>query len=240
MAVRLFALLWIPIIKNRNRITTRETRCPLVLLTSLAVMLLSYSAVAVARNAAPAPQPEMQSKLLASFAALKNHIQGQTKLNAEQMDALKQTVDQGSDIFGRNDAIIKAALDLVSTYDDTWGPLWIAHGPFNRRSKPPVNDIHWTIYNVMQNIMDHVYTTENIARYGDLLEGYKFGSSAHFPGSVAPPANPQQTYRVKIDASYVKPFKHVIMHQKRPARRPTGAIPGTGDHRHRRGSAVNR
>ena len=109
------------------------------------------------------------------------------------------------------------------------GPLWVARGGFNRRGKPPANDLHWTIYNVMQNIMDRVYTAKNVARYGDILNGFKFGCSAHFPGTVEPPADPNAALTVKINGSYLKPFKHALMHEERPARRPTGAYlaPGT-------------
>ena len=59
--------------------------------------------------------------------------------------------------------------------------------------------------------------------------GFKFGCSAHFPGAVEPPANPNAAYRVKINGSYRKDFKHAVMHEERPARRPTGAYlaPGT-------------
>ncbi|MFQ6132886.1 MAG: M60 family peptidase N-terminal accessory domain-containing protein [Armatimonadota bacterium] len=169
------------------------------------------------------------AELLASLAALESHIRGEAELDAEQIEAHKLTIDEHREVFGASEATIKASLDLVATYDEVEGPLWVARGGFNRRGNPPANDIHWTIYNVMQNIMDEVYTAENLVRYEDLLKGFKFGSSAHFPGAVEPPADPNAAYTVKINGSYLKPFKHVIMHEERPARRPTGAYvaPGT-------------
>ena len=80
----------------------------------------------------------------------------------------------------------------------------------------------------MQNIMDRVYTATNVARFPELLNGFKFGSSSNFPGAVAAPADPQAVHRVKINASCPKPFKHEIMHQDVPARRPTGTYLAPG------------
>jgi hypothetical protein len=191
------------------------------------INLMPYSAGA-AENPSKEPDPELQNGLLSAFSALKAHIQGRPELEPETIASLKQTIDQGSDIFGLNREIISAAFDLVATYDDIEGPLWIAQNGFNRRGNPPADDIHWTVYHVMQYIMDHVYTAENIARYADLLDGFKFGSSAHFPGAVDPPANPDAAWRVKINAGCPKPFKHQLMHEEVPARRPTGAYLAPG------------
>ncbi|NQU75347.1 MAG: hypothetical protein HQ546_03400, partial [Planctomycetes bacterium] len=156
-------------------------------------------------------------------------IKGSAPLKAEQSDAHKRVIDKHSEVLGHNGATIEAAFDLVATYDAVVGPLWVKHGGFNRRGKAPANDIHFAVYTVMQNIMDRVYTTENLARYGHLLKGFKFGSSAHFPGAVEPPSDPNAAHTVKINGSYLKPFKHALMHEERPARRPTGAYlaPGT-------------
>jgi hypothetical protein len=180
----------------------------------------------IKNNLTPEKAKAMQAELISAIAALKSHISGTAALTDKQIEANKLTIDSTKDIFGHNDAIIKAAFDLVTTYDDKIGPLWVARGDFNR--KAPVNDIHWTVYNVMQNIMDRAYTGENLARYGGLFDGFKFKCSARFPGSVDAPADPKKVYTVKVDASYPKPFKHEVMHQDVPARRPTGAYLAPG------------
>jgi len=208
--------------------TERRSRILFAVLASVTAVLLSCPAGAAAEGP-PVYKRGMQTELLSALAALKGHIQGKAALNAKQLEAHKLTIDKHRGIFGYNAAIIKACFDVVATYDEVKGPLWIAHGGFNRRGKPPANDVHWTIYNVMQNIMDRVYTAKNVARYGNLLNGFKFGCSAHFPGAVEPPADANATHAVKIDGSYRKDFKHALMHEERPARRPTGAYlaPGT-------------
>jgi len=205
-----------------------RSRILCIVLASVTGVLLSCPAGAAAEGP-PVYKPEMETELLSALAALKGHIQGKKQLDAKQLDAHKKTIDKHRDIFGHNEAIIKACFDVVATYDEVKGPLWVARPGFTRRQKPPANDLHWTIYNVMQNIMDRVYTAKNVARYGNILNGCKFASSAHFPGAVKPPADPNETYAVKVDGSYRKEFKHALMHQERPARRPTGAYlaPGT-------------
>ena len=191
--------------------------------TVLAVIVVSLliGPVSVGLTAEP------KAGLLASIAALKSHIQGTTVLKEEQIKTHKKTIDAHAEFIGSSDAAIKACMDLVATYDEVKGPLWVARGGFNRRSL--TEDIHWTVFCVMQHIIDRAYTQENIARYGNTLDGFKFGSSAHFPGAVDPPADANKTHTVKINGSYPKTFGHLVMHGERPARKPTGAYlaPGT-------------
>ena len=198
------------------------------------VLLLVSVAVAAAKpektqgNAA-APKPEAVAELLSALSSLKDHIQGKNKLDARQIEAQKLTLDKHQELFGCNAATIKAALALVAAYDKIEGPLWVARGIFIR--KDVTNDIHWTIYTVMQNIMDHIYTAENVARHADLLKGFKFGSSANFPGAVDPPARPDASYKVKISGNYPKTWGWPTMYDGPGtfARKPTGAYlaPGT-------------
>ena len=197
------------------------------------VFLLAATAIGVAAVSAAVPpvhKPETEAELLSAFSSLKEHLQGRKTLDATQIEAQKLAIDKHRDLFGYNDTIIKAALDLVATYDKVEGPLWVARSGFNRKAKPPANDIHWTIYTVMQNIMDRVYTAENVARHADLLNGFKFGSSACFPGAVDPPARPGESYTVKINGSYPKTWGWATMHDGPGtfARKPTGAYLAPG------------
>ena len=100
-------------------------------------------------------------------------------------------------------ATIEAVFDLITTYDTVFGPLWVSGSTvtgFNRGSVSD-EDIHWVIYHVMQYIMDEVYNPDTIAAHEALLDGFVFGSSAHFPGSVAPPADPNNTHTVSINGT---------------------------------------
>jgi len=176
-------------------------------------------------------EKEMETELLSAISALKNHILGIAILDDGQIETHKWTIDSHKEIFGYNDAIIEACFDLVETYDNVIGPLWVVGSPmqggFTRSTA--VNDIHWTIYNVMQYIMDETYTDKNILRYEELFDGFRFESSAHFPGAADPPVDPEVTYTVSIDGTYLDVWGHDVMHEERPARKPTGTYlaPGT-------------
>jgi len=196
----------------------------------LTATLIGIGTVSAAADSTYTPQAE--AELLSTLTALKDHVQGKERLYAQQIEVQKRVIDQHREMFGYSRAITKASFDLVAAYDQVNGPLWIAHEGFDRgkggTEKTPPNDIHWTICNVMQNIMDRVYTTANVARFPDLLNGFKFGSSSHFPGPITVAADPTLVHRVKINASCPKPFKHEIMHQDVPARRPTGTYLAPG------------
>ncbi len=168
---------------------------------------------------------EAAGPFLSAIAALKNHITGIAPLNDSQIEEQIQVIDENRSRFDESARVITACFDLVETYDTESGPLWIARG-VHRDSH---GDIHWAIYTVMQNIIDVIYTTENIESYEDLLDGFIFQSSANFPGSVDPPADPNVTHTVAIDASYLETWGHEVMHEDRPARKPTGTYlaPGT-------------
>jgi len=166
-------------------------------------------------------------ELYDALTALIDHVKGITPLETGEIEQYKFTIDLQSQKIGQDSTIIEACFDLVESYDKLIGPLWIARGQFDRRTI--ANGIDWTVYNVMQYIMDRVYTQENILTHEALLDGFKFGSSAYFPGALDPPDNPDETYTVKINGSYLKTYGHMTMHAERPARKPTGTYlaPGT-------------
>gem|GEM_PF-1200841 len=157
---------------------------------------------------------------------LTDYINGFTNLTAAQIAADSVTIDANKDRFPESSNTIAAVFELVRTYDRVKGPLWVATGPLTRSSE--TNDLTWTIYRVMQAIMDKIYNTQTLTQYEALLNGFKFGSASNFPGPCpAPPTN--QTYTVAINASFPKTFGRDTQGWTVPARRPTGAYlaPGT-------------
>jgi len=164
--------------------------------------------------------------LFLAIAELKDHINGVITLSAAQIETHKLTIDAEKSRFAESAAAITAVFDLVETYDTVIGPLWIARGQFTRSAV--LNDIDWTLYNVMQYIMDWTYTENNILLYEDLFDGFRFESSANFPGAVNPPADPDETHTVTINGSYLKTFGRMTMHADRPARKPTGTYLAPG------------
>ena len=90
-------------------------------------------------------------------------------------------------------------------------------------------DIQRIIFEVMQAIIDFVYTTEIVGKCSEILKGKSFQTSEYFPGKVTSVPDPNEVHKAKISASYPKTFGHPLMHAERPARKPTGTYlaPGT-------------
>ncbi len=170
--------------------------------------------------------------LLFSISQLKSHINGTITLSAGEIDTIKRNLDSEVTRFAEGSGSITALLDLVTTYDTATdaarkGPLWVVR-TLPRRDVV-TNDLHWTMFNVMQNIMDRIYTGQTLASHEALLTGFKFGSSSNFPGPCAAPA--PNTHTATLSASYLKTYGPPTI-QDGPgtyARKPTGTYlaPGT-------------
>ncbi len=152
-------------------------------------------------------------------------------LSGPEIAARKLLLDGEKGRLGDSAAIIASALRLVSTYDSRVGPLWVRDSPVQGFDRPNASneDIHWVVFNVMQHIMDVVYTADSLADSARraLLEGFKFGSSADFPGAVSPPATPT-THTATISASFPDTFGRDTQQWTLPARKPTGCYLAPG------------
>jgi len=163
--------------------------------------------------------------LLTAVADLKDHINGVTNLNAAEIEARKLTIDAQKSRFDESTNTVLAVLDLVTTYDGVEGPIWVsgstAADGFNRGSV--VNDLHWTIYTVMQHIMDEIYDAPGaLLTYRAELDGYSFGCHVDFPGTVTASVVPGETNSVSINASFPNTFGRDTQGWTVPARKPTG------------------
>ena len=198
------------------------------------MLLLTISSWAAAEkdlSAIKSPALEKsQAELVSALRSLKLHITGDTPLSDPEIATHKLTIDTNKEVFASSSEIIAASFDLVETYDDVIGPLWVSDSPVKSINRKDVSDsdIHWVVYTVMQNIIDTTYTEENIVRHKDRFDGFKFQSSANFPGAVDAPADPEQPYTVKISGTFLKTFGRDTMYWIKPARKPTGAYLAPG------------
>lgn len=80
-----------------------------------------------------------QAELVSALTALKNHITGAVPLSASEMAAHKLTIDANKNLFDSSSAIITASFDLVETYDDVIGPLWVSGSPVQSFSRSCVS-----------------------------------------------------------------------------------------------------
>lgn len=170
------------------------------------------------------------SDLIHALDALKDHINGTAPLTGTQIASHKATIDANKTLFDDSSAIITACFDLVETYDTIVKPMFVSGSPVQSftRSSTSDTDISWAVYNVMQYIIDYSYTSGTIGNHPNLIDGFKFGSSAFFPGEVNPPADPNAVYTVTVDGSYLNTWGHDVMHEERSARKPTGAYLAPG------------
>lgn len=179
-----------------------------------------------------------EAELNAALGALKGHVDGTAPLTGAQIATHKQTIDNNSSIFGDTAATIQASFDLISTYDSEIGAMWTVGSPtentFYREDMTDEN-LHWAMFHVMQNILDNTYTPANIQTYGGnggLLNGYKFGTAEYFPGHVEPPSNPNESYTVSIDGSFLNTWGRDTMHwqpgMSDPPRQESAARKATG------------
>jgi autotransporter-associated beta strand protein len=158
--------------------------------------------------------------LLAAITALKNHLLGTAVLTATQIATHSQTLNDNIARYSESAANISAVFSLITTYDAEVGPLWMVGGDLTRADE--ADDLPWTIYRTMQGIMDTVYKSSVLAQHEAVFTGYKFGSSARFPGNCAtPPAG--QTRTVAVNASFLDTFGRDTQGWGEPARRPTGS-----------------
>ena len=179
----------------------------------------------------PSPAQMRQEALVSALSSLTLHITSDASLEPSGIAQHKSTIDANKDFFGASRAIIAASFKLVKTYDTEIGPLWVSDSPVKNFKRADVSDsdIHWAVYTVMQNIIDKTYTGPNIVDNEDLFSGFKFGSSAYFPGACDALEDPEKTYTATINASFLKSFGRDTMYWTRPARKPTGMYlaPGT-------------
>ena len=166
--------------------------------------------------------------LYLALVALKNHITGATPLNATQIAAHKTTIDQENTRLADSAALITASFDLVKAYDASSGNRWYVNGLPARASV--TNDIHWTLWNVQQYIMDVTYNDTTLANHESVLNGFKFGSASSFPGACSPPTNPDTTHTVAIKASYANTLGWTTQGDGSGtfARKPTGCYLAPG------------
>lgn len=165
--------------------------------------------------------------LFFSASQLKAHINGTLNLTAGEIDTIKKNLDKVVSRFAESAESISALLDLVTTYESRLGPLFVSRNLPNRDSV--TNDLHWTLYNVMQNIMDRIYTAHVLAEHETLLSGYSFATHTHFPGPCPPPTDPLNSHTIPINATFEESFGRATQQWSLPARKPTGTYlaPGT-------------
>jgi len=171
-------------------------------------------------------KPTGNSALVSALVELKAHVTGESPLSGSQIAAHKATIVDNRLGFRSSANSIAAAMDLVHTYDEELGPLWVARSLPNRAQL--TDDIHYTVFKVMQYLMDYGYSTTNLTNHYELFNGFAFGSSANFPGPCPPPEDPEAIHTVLIDADYPNTWGREVFGQSDPSPKPTGTYLAPG------------
>ena len=167
--------------------------------------------------------------LIVAANQIKGHINGSPTLTAAQLEQASLALAAQTNRFAESATTIAAVFDLVSTYDSVKGALFVGTATGGLTRSAETNDLTWTIYRTMQNIMDKIYNAPTLAAHQTLLASFKFGSSSNFPGPCAPPSNPNNSRTVPIQGSFEDTFGRDTQGWISPARKPTGCYlaPGT-------------
>ena len=178
-----------------------------------------FCKVATDANQSTAPLCEALKKI-------KDHLTGTTPLAGPQINNLTQIIERDIFLIGNDRAVITQAFDVVSYYETNYGPIFINDSTKEKFPYAPGAsdgfELVRAVFAIQQGIHDHVYTAENLAKYGPLLKGRKFETAAYFPGAVDAPSNPTASSVVKINASLPTFWGKPTCFSSKATLRPTG------------------
>lgn len=168
-----------------------------------------------------------KTQLKNSLTAIQRHLNGDITLNKTQFAERKRSIDATiGALTNADEDIVRLAFSIVQDYERIHGPVFLnsatrfAGQGWVRADQVP--DIDTTVISIMEGIVDYIYQSpENIASLGNILDGFWFKSSEHFPGPVTATPDPDQVHKVRINASYT-PQGRLIHGDEKPAIKPTG------------------
>lgn len=171
------------------------------------------------------------ANLKLAFTKLKKHLTGDPVLRPEEITLQDSIIQANISAIGIKKEIIEQAFDLVSTYEETAGPLFDIQGKkmMLPREVQPGMEIHYALFYIMDAIT-RSYSAAKLEEFPQVYHGARFKTAAYFPGEVNPPKDPDNVYRVKVKASQQPNWgTPIYFHQDAYSRRPTGAYvaPGT-------------
>lgn len=157
-----------------------------------------------------------------------DHLNNTTTLTASQLQTLSTNIRNHIETVGTHDSILSQAIDAVELYESVRGNLF-SGGQFNRDTYNNVNNaLRQVAVDIHQGLIDYGWTHENVQRYQSTLTNKKFLLADYFPRSVAPPADPNASYQVQINADVPVQFGFPHQFKFDEARRPTGAYLAPG------------
>ncbi len=181
-------------------------------------------------SCAPEVEQDASSQLFDALGRLQGHIQVDARLAPSDIQGIALIIATQAKAIAGTAEVLQRALNTVKAYESTTGPLFMNAETRNGfpRSAARGLEVDRALFALQQALLDHAYSPGNLVKHRALLEGTAFGASAYFPGTVGTLPNPNQSYRVKINASLPAAWGSPVMFDEDPARRPTGCYLAPG------------
>lgn len=192
-------------------------------------LFVSFAATALLTSLAQA-KPASSADLATALDRLRNHIDGTSTLEADQINQQSEIIRGNSDQIGRTSEIIREALELVASYETTLGPLFMNQTTRRGLPREPAGglELDRAMFAIQQGLIDYAFTPDNLKKFKQVLDGAGFQTSSYFPGAVEAPADATVLHEVRINASQPACWGIPVMDNDKPARRPTGCYLAPG------------
>ncbi len=174
----------------------------------------------------------INSSLSLSLDSLLNHINGSNILSTTDILVVNDVILENSQELVTDFLLISKAFQVVNLYEENYAPLFTlessTYGGFTRDVYQNL-ELEYTIFNLMQAIIDYSYSKENINNLPSFFNGRYFRTSDFFPGAAEAPLNSEIEYERKVYVSQPETWGINNTHRSITAIRPTGCYlaPGT-------------
>jgi len=159
--------------------------------------------------------------------SLEGHMKGSALLSLEALEVEKQRFLDNA-LFLETDAkLMGRALDLVSTFETSKGPLFMTEATKNGISRVGSAgdglELERAMVSIQQAVLDQIFTPTNVEHCRlAVLDGRRFLTADYFPGVAPPPEDPTKSYEVTISADFPAHWGVPSGFATTPVRRPTG------------------
>jgi hypothetical protein len=193
------------------------------ILICLPILLILMNSVVRAKSSA-------DMELSGALKKLSGHISGKSPMEVGQVNQQAAVIREHMKQVESSSRLIAQALYVSAAFEDKEEPLFMNKATKKGFPRTPAGglELERAVFEVQQGLIDHAFTSDNLRKYAEVLDGALFKTSAYFPGAVDAPKNPRLVHKVKINASQPECWGIPVMYNEDPARRPTGCYLAPG------------
>lgn len=150
----------------------------------------------------------------------------------KEYNHLTAVIKKNLEYLANSEQLIQDSIAIVKEYENTTGPFFVSKRTpprFKKVSKTKDGlELDRAVFVIQQGIHSVIVNSELLNKRPEIFRGLAFKTAEYFPGWVDPPADPKQTYTVKIKATNKKAWGIPTAYVKLPAKRMTGAYLAPG------------